>query len=476
QDLDDIQSLRQLCSIFKVMICLNDGALLEVLLSDSFFVSMAGVFEYDPELKHKGEHRKFLQHTARLKQILPLEDAEVIAKINQNFRVMFLKDVLLRPMMDDAVVSTLNSVTFFNNDEIISHMYHESDYLKKVFDLLRLGVGGEGGKGDGTEIDRQRRRDTLMFLRELFAKAKTLQMTQRDAFYRYLWNEVNFLDVFTPILKDPLSTVGERTGCMEVLLCSLVHDPSFMRMYIVKKGSHPPHPPHVAGQIKAVSRSLTSDTDMGVLVQASEICRMCLDTETMDSQTDRDNLLGTFYDHYIHWLVEPFWGSSGDGNGQGNGTAGVGASNALAEMADASVASKTSLGLVCDLLSFCVRSHTYRMKYVVLRHNIISGVLNVLQQKDSFLKLAVVRFLRSCISIKDEFYNRYFVKNNLLAPVFALLRENLGKDNLINSAIIEMRLLEDDEAYFNGSDDEEDVAHNSNATTDAVGPRPPAQG
>lgn len=34
---------------------------------------------------------------------------------------------------------------------------------------------------------------------------------------------------------------------------------------------------------------------------------MVLDTETMEGQPDRDTFLGVFYDHYIQWLVEPFW-------------------------------------------------------------------------------------------------------------------------------------------------------------------------
>lgn len=34
---------------------------------------------------------------------------------------------------------------------------------------------------------------------------------------------------------------------------------------------------------------------------------MALDTETMEGQPDRDTFLGIFYEHYVHWLVEPFW-------------------------------------------------------------------------------------------------------------------------------------------------------------------------
>lgn len=41
----------------------------KVLLADNLFVDMAGVFEYDLELKEKGEHRKFLTQTASFKQV-----------------------------------------------------------------------------------------------------------------------------------------------------------------------------------------------------------------------------------------------------------------------------------------------------------------------------------------------------------------------------------------------------------------------
>lgn len=34
---------------------------------------------------------------------------------------------------------------------------------------------------------------------------------------------------------------------------------------------------------------------------------------------------------------------------------------------------QVSRGHICDLLSFCVRSHTFRMKYFVLRNNVVSA-------------------------------------------------------------------------------------------------------
>ncbi|CAM9606959.1 unnamed protein product, partial [Laminaria digitata] len=197
EDLDDEESLRLLCHIFKAIVGLNDTTLLEVLLTDNLFVDMAGVFEYDLELKEKGEHRKFLTETASFKQVLPIADEEVVQKIHQNFRITFLKDALLRPMMDDAVVGTLNSLTYFNNTEIVQSLQH-SDYVRDVFMLLHDPETGRGGA---------KRRDVLMFLRELFNMAKTLQVAPRDAFYRHLWDEVPFFEVFIPVLRDPRATV-----------------------------------------------------------------------------------------------------------------------------------------------------------------------------------------------------------------------------------------------------------------------------
>ena len=60
-----------------------------------------------------------------------------------------------------------------------------------------------------------------------------------------------------------------------------------------------------------------------------------------------------------------------------------------------------------ELLCFCVTHHTFRIKYFILRHNIMQKVLLLLNCKQKWLMLAAVRFLRTCVGLKDDFYNRY---------------------------------------------------------------------
>eukprot|EP00612_Vaucheria_litorea_P005847 CAMPEP_0171466924 /NCGR_PEP_ID=MMETSP0945-20130129/9613_1 /TAXON_ID=109269 /ORGANISM="Vaucheria litorea, Strain CCMP2940" /LENGTH=892 /DNA_ID=CAMNT_0011995239 /DNA_START=408 /DNA_END=3086 /DNA_ORIENTATION=- len=442
KDLEDHQSLRTLCAIFKFIICLNDAGILETVLSDKFFISIAEVFEHDPELKQQPNHREFLEKKVQFREILPIEDPETVAKIIQNFRVTFLKETLLRPMMDDVVAAKLNGVTYFNNNAIVCYLYKDSDYVKNIFQIFQT-----------PNLEQVRRRDVSIFLKELTSSAKTLPQQTKDDFYTFLWEEVPLFDSLAMILSDQKASPEELSACIEILLNSLSHDPSSFRAQVVRKGSHPPPPPYTATlqpgatlgvppiepfktkdnalaptamesknllfwAIHCLTNEQKHKQDEGLVVQSFEACRLVIESETTEAQVDRESFLRTFYEHYIQWLVVPFWNDDDE--------------------IEAGTASKISRAYLCDLLSYCVRAHTYRMKYFLLRNHIVNRVLRLTRLKDKFLQLAAVRFLRSCVGARDEFYNRYIVKDNLFKPILQLLKQNAGRDNLIISAILEL--------------------------------------
>ena len=49
-----------------------------------------------------------------------------------------------------------------------------------------------------------------------------------------------------------------------------------------------------------------------------------------------------------------------------------------------------------------------------------------------------MRFCRKIVGLKDEFYNRYIVRNNLFGPIVRAFMANGRRYNLLNSAIIEI--------------------------------------
>ena len=97
-----------------------------------------------------------------------------------------------------------------------------------------------------------------------------------------------------------------------------------------------------------------------------------------------------------------------------------------------------SLTKIVDLLVFMAQHHGYRIKYYILRNNVLVKVLALTKRKEKFVVLAALKLLRACVGLKDEFYNRYLVKSDLFEPIVRSFRANGEKYNLLNSAILEL--------------------------------------
>lgn len=65
------------------------------------------------------------------------------------------------------------------------------------------------------------------------------------------------------------------------------------------------------------------------------------------------------------------------------------------------------LGLVLELLSFCVEHHTYHIKNCILQKDLLKRILVLMKSTHTFLVLGALRLLRKIIALKDEFYNKY---------------------------------------------------------------------
>jgi protein phosphatase-4 regulatory subunit 3 len=61
-----------------------------------------------------------------------------------------------------------------------------------------------------------------------------------------------------------------------------------------------------------------------------------------------------------------------------------------------------TLGLLVDLLCFCVQHHQYRVKYYILRSDTVGKVLRLLRRREKWLVVAALRFLRTCIGLKVQ--------------------------------------------------------------------------
>lgn len=71
EDVENEEALLLMVDIWRSIILLNDSSIVEFIISENKFLSVSGVFEYDPSLTRKPEHRKFL--TSRCVEFLTYE-------------------------------------------------------------------------------------------------------------------------------------------------------------------------------------------------------------------------------------------------------------------------------------------------------------------------------------------------------------------------------------------------------------------
>ncbi len=121
EDLENVDGLHHLYEIFKNIFMLNKNALFEIMFTEDAIFDVIGVMEYDPALSERAKHREFLKSTARFKEVIPLNNKDLIQKIHQTYRVQYILDVILPTpsVFEENNYSTLNTFIFFNKVEIV---------------------------------------------------------------------------------------------------------------------------------------------------------------------------------------------------------------------------------------------------------------------------------------------------------------------------------------------------------------------
>eukprot|EP00116_Pleurobrachia_bachei_P005384 sb/3465646/ len=156
------------------------------------------------------------------------------------------------------------------------------------------------------------------------------------------------------------------------------------------------------------------------------LLRTLIDPENMLrslNRLERSEFLQFFYKNAMHRLTEPI----------------VLATHGSECLKYISRSENSSLvASVLDVLSFAVENHTYHVKNYILGKEILQKVLLLMNPRYSFLALNALKFFRKIIGLKDEFYNRYIVKFDLMSFVVDAFVKNGQKHNMLNSAVLEL--------------------------------------
>nr|XP_053652777.1 serine/threonine-protein phosphatase 4 regulatory subunit 3-like [Cherax quadricarinatus] len=412
EDLENMEGLHLLYEIFKNIFLLNKNALFEIMFADDTIFDIVGCLEYDPSSPYPKRHRQYLKSIAKFKEVIPIENSELLSKIHQTYRVQYIQDVVLPTpaVFEENMLSTLSSFIFFNKVEIVSLIQEDERFLSELFHQL----------GGDEDVPTEKRRDLVLFLKEFCTFSQTLQPTSREAFFKTL-SSLGVLSALEITLG--LDDAVIKAASIDILSYIVEFSPSMVREYMMQQ-QHKTEEEQYLLNIIIEQMVVDSDPEMGGAVQLMGILRILIDPENMMAtvtKSERADFLAFFYKHSMHYLVAPLLSNTvGD------------------EVGREDYPSAQLLALILELLAFCVEHHTYHIKNYIVQRDLLKRILVLMKSKHTFLVLSALRFMRKIIGLRDDFYNRHIINSNLFAPVVDAFVRNNGRYNLLDSAIIEM--------------------------------------
>ena len=213
----------------------------------------------DPDFpNHKANHRRYLRNHSRYKEVVKIADPAITRKIHATWRLTYLKDVVLARILDDPTFGVLNSLIFFNQVDIISHLQSNPNYLEELFGII-----------DNSEVEWIRKRDAVGFIQSCCAIAKSLQAPARASLYTTFIN-YGLLRVITFAILNEEAAL--RVAGSDILVAMIDHDPSMVRGYILKSMGE-----KKTSLTDTLIELLLVESDLGVKAQAADAIKVLLE-------------------------------------------------------------------------------------------------------------------------------------------------------------------------------------------------------
>jgi protein phosphatase-4 regulatory subunit 3 len=91
-----------------------------------------------------------------------------------------------------------------------------------------------------------------------------------------------------------------------------------------------------------------------------------------------------------------------------------------------------------EVLCFFIRQHNFRSKYFILSEGLAARVAQLMDCPEKHLQLTALKYFRIVIGFHDETHNRQIIQHQLFEPILRILFDTMPRDNLLNSACLEL--------------------------------------
>lgn len=441
EDLESLEDLHRLCNIMKTLILLNDTAIIEYAVTDEVIIGVVGALEYDPDFpSHKANHRQYLADESRFKEVVKIEDPLIKKKIHYTYRLQYLKDVVLARILDDPTFSVLNSLIFFHQVDIVQHLQQNQAFLKELFSIFTP-----------QENSVQRKKDAVLFIQQCCTIAKSLQAQARAQLYSNFLSGGLF-NVITFALRHTDAAV--RVAGTDILVALIDHDAIMMRSQIFKAINDKTKP-----LTDTLIELLLVETDLGVKAQMADAIKVLLDpnanTATMETlgranseflakvrsnapSAPTETFIQNFYEDSAKKLFQPLKDLEGRDSSKLFCVKRSYRGELISAVEDLTIQEVSLYAHLVEVLCFFIRQHSFRSKFFILSEGLACRVAQLMACPEKHLKLTALKYFRTCIGLHDEFHNRQIIQNRLFDPILNIVYETMPRDNLLNSACLEL--------------------------------------
>jgi protein phosphatase 4 regulatory subunit 3 len=390
-------------------------------------------FADDPDFpSHRANHRQYLSDSSKFKEVVPITTPEIRQKIHYTYRLLYLKDVVLARILDDPTFSVLNSLIFFHQVDIVNHIQSNQQFLGELFSIF-------AENADDAKL--AKRKEAVLFIQNCCAVSKNIQAPNRNQLYQNFIQHGLFT-IITFALRHHDASV--RVAGTDILVALIDHDPHLVRSQIFQAIREKQTP-----LTDTLIELLLVEVDLGVKSQMADAIKILLDpgqgagmemmrasqanNEIMakrgvagaqqgaHSNPQTDTFISSFYDGSAKRLFQPLKDLE-----------------FRSSMQDLTAHETSMMTHLVDCLCFFVRQHAYRSKLFILGENLHSRVAQLLRCPHKYMKLTALKWFRTCIGLQDEFHNRQLIQHGLFEGIIAIVEETMPRDNLLNSACLEL--------------------------------------
>lgn len=486
EDLQSISDLHALCTLMQAILLLNDQGVYEHILRDDIFVDMVGLMEYDPDFPRlKAHYRDFLRDNAKYHQVIEFRDQGIQTKVHQTYRLLYLKDVVLARILDDPMFNILNSLIIFHQIDIITYIQSEEYFLREMFSIFLqhprppTAKSEEGAVAEEEEkeqtLKEDKRAPALLLLHQFCSMGKNVQLPLRISLFRSLVDRGILYPVQWALTQSDIKVLNTAG---EILAMVLDHDAGGVRGYILRQveenarregtvtmtqqqqqssilgglvgalastlSTQPTPPPQEPASSTPPQPTLlmllcsiitNPEHEISLKTQLAESFKTLMDVPGLDGNLpglkllqpalrkdeQSDRFLEYFYTNCAEDLYKPILTSVPEHK------------TVQAYPLQLTRAQSDLYLYLCDLLSGFLLQHSYQSHFFVTTKNLAPRIASLLYAREKHLRLAALRFFRTCLRLNNNSVLLHLTRNEVFSPILELTKRESSRDNLLSS-------------------------------------------